>query len=124
MPNILAVAEQRDGALRKVSFEAVSAARRIADAVGGEVHALLITGAGGAAVAAELGRYGADKVLVAENDAFKLYNPDGYTAAVEAAAKGKDYFAVLFPSSAAGKDLAPRVAARLDLPLATDATAL
>jgi electron transfer flavoprotein alpha subunit len=124
MPHILAVAEQRDGTLRKVAFEAVSAARKIADAVGGEVHALIIAGSGGAAMAGELARYGADKVLVAENDAFKLYNAEGYTAAAEAAAKGKDYFAVFFPASAAGKDLAPRVAARLDLPLATDATAL
>jgi electron transfer flavoprotein alpha subunit len=124
MPNILAVAEQRDGALRKVSFEAVSAARKIADAVGGEVHVLVIAGSGGAAMAQELARYGADKVLVTENEAFKLYNADGYTDAVEAAAKGKEYFAVLFAASAGGKDLAPRVAARLDLPLATDATAL
>ncbi len=124
MPNILAVVEQRDGVLRRVSFEAVTAARRIADVVGGEVHALLIAASGGAALAPELARYGADKVLVAENDAFKLYNADGYTAAAEAAARGKDYFAVLFGATAAGKDLAPRVAARLDLPLVSDATVL
>jgi len=46
MANILAIAEQRDGALRKVTQEVVSAARRVADALGGEVHVLLLGPAG------------------------------------------------------------------------------
>jgi electron transfer flavoprotein alpha subunit len=123
MPNVLAVTEQRDGAIRRISHEVLTAARRVADAVGGEVHALVV-GASGVSGADELARFGADKVIVAEHEAFKLYNPDGYTAATSDALRGKEYFAALFPASALGKDLAPRVAARLDLPLATDATGL
>lgn len=124
MKNILAVAEQRDGSLRRVSQEAVSAARGLADALGAEVHALVLGPAGITDAAAELGRWGADRVRVVEHEAFALYNPDGYAQAVAAAAKDGGYFAVLFPASALGKDLAPRVAAKLDAPLATEATAL
>jgi len=124
MKNILAVTEQREGALRRVSQEVVSAARGLADALGAEVHALVLGPAGIADGAADLGRWGADRVRVVEHEAFGLYNPDGYAQAVAAAAKDGGYFAVLFPASALGKDLAPRVAAKLDAPLATDATAL
>lgn len=124
MSNILAVVEQRDGALRKVSNEVVSAARRIADALGGEAHALVLGGAGIADQAGELGRYGADRVWVVESDALSSYNPEAYARAVVEALQGKEYFAVFFAASGQGKDLAPRVAAKLDVPLATDATAL
>lgn len=122
--NVLAIAEQRDGALRKVSQEVVSAGRSVADALGGEVHAVVLGSAGVAERAGELGRYGADKVLVGESDMFQCYNPEGFTQALADLLRGKEYSAVLFPATSQGKDLAPRLAARLDVPLATDATAL
>jgi electron transfer flavoprotein alpha subunit len=121
---ILAIAEQRDGALRRVSHEVVSQARHSADALGATVDAVVLGGSGSAAAAAELGGYGADRVLVAENAALERYHPDAYAAALAEVIKGGDYFAVFLPASAQGKDYAPRLAARLDLPLATDATAL
>jgi electron transfer flavoprotein alpha subunit len=124
MPNVLAIAEQRDGALRKVSHEVVSAARRVADAVGGEVHAAVLGAAGVADAVGDLGRYGADRILVGEAEGFGRYNPEGYVAALVDLVKGGDYFAVFLPASSQGKDLAPRLAARLDVPLAQDATAL
>lgn len=123
MSKILAVVEQRDGALRKVSNEVVGAARTIADAVGAEVHAVLIGPAGVAGSAGELGRYGADRVLVVENDALANYSPDVAAATIAAQAAG-DTFAVVFAASAQGRDLAPRVAAKLDVPLAADVTAI
>lgn len=124
MANVLVVAEQRDGALRKVSEEVVSAGRTIAEAVGGQVHAVL-TGPPGIAAAAEtLGRFGAAKVMVAEDAGLASHSPDATARTIAAAAEGKDYFAIVFASSAAGKDIAPRVAARLDMPLATEATEL
>ncbi len=124
MANILAIAEQRDGALRKVTHEVVSAARRVADALGGEVHVLLLGPSGIGASAGELGRFGADKVLVGESGGFARSNPDGATEVIAELAKSNGYHAVFFAASAQGKDVAPRVAARLDVPLATDATAL
>jgi electron transfer flavoprotein alpha subunit len=119
---ILAIAEQRDGSLRRVSQEVVTAARAVADALGGTVDALIIgpAGEGGAT----LGRFGADRVLTAAGAGLELYSPEAYAAIVEHAAGQEEYFAILFPASAMGRDLAPRVAAKLDLPLAVDATAL
>ena len=122
MPIILAVAEQRDGQLRRVSLEVVSAARKVADAVGAEVHALLIAGGNTATLAGELGGHGADKVLAGESAALAQYAPEPYARAVADAAKGA--WAVFFAADSVGRDLAPRVAARLDAPLASDATAL
>lgn len=124
MSNILAVAEQRDGALRSVSFEVVSAAREVADSMGGDVHAALIGPPGCEGLAPELGRYGAASVHVAADEAFSSYSADTFAATLAAHITDAGYAAVFFPASAMGKDVAPRVAARLDLPLATDATAL
>lgn len=121
---ILAIAEQRDGALRRASHEVVSQARRVADALGATVDAVVLGTPGIAASAGELGRYGADRVLVAEGDHWAQYQPETYAAALAGVIGREQYFAVFLPASARGKDLAPRLAARLDLPLATDATAL
>jgi electron transfer flavoprotein alpha subunit len=121
---ILAVAEQRDGALRKVSFEVVSAARRLTSSHGGTVHAALIGPVGVADTAAELGAFGADIVHVAEHEAFTRYSPCGFTRTLAEHIRSADYDAVCFAASAQGRDLAPRVAARLDVPLATDATGI
>lgn len=121
MPTILAVLEQRDGALRKVSLEVVSAARRLGDAMGADVEALVLAG-GPVTGADQLGRHGADTVRLATHAEFGLYHPDGYAATVAEAARGAA--AVLFAATATGRDLAPRVAARLGAGLATDVTAL
>jgi electron transfer flavoprotein alpha subunit len=123
MPNALAFAEIRAGALRKVAFEALAAARDVVEASGGgEVHALLIGAPGAAALAPQLARYGADVVHVVEDAALERYNPETASATAAALIRGGGYRAAFFPASAEGRDLAPRVAARLDLPLASDVT--
>lgn len=124
MANVLAVAEQRNGALQSVSNEVVTAARKVADGIGGDVVALVVGGSGIGGNAGALGTYGADRVIAAEHDDLAAYNPEGYAAAIAEQARAGDYFAVLFPATAAGRDLAPRVAAKLDVPLATEATGL
>jgi electron transfer flavoprotein alpha subunit len=123
MANVLAFAESRGGELRKVALEAVTAARKLADADGGEVHALLIGGPGIGGKAEQLGRHGADVVLVVEHPA--LVNHSAEVAAATAAARAKEggVSAVVFSASAQGRDLAPRVAAKLGVPLASDAIA-
>lgn len=120
--NVLAVVEQRDGALRRSSAEAVTAAKLIADAQGGVVHALLI--APDSADAGSLGKYGAETIHVASGAGADRYDPDVFAATVAERVKAGDYFAVIFVASSQGRDLAPRVAARLDVPLASDATTL
>lgn len=121
MPSILAVLESRSGSLRKVSFEVLAAARLVADATGATVDALIcadgpVSGTDG------LGAAGADRVLTATHPDFKLYSPDGQAATVAAAAAG--HSAVIFAATATGRDLAPRVAAKLGVSCATDVTAL
>ena len=75
---VLAITEQRDGALRKVSHEVIAAARKLADASGGTVDAVVF-GNGAVQGMDALGGFGADKVLHASHADFALYNPDGFT---------------------------------------------
>ena len=118
---VLAVMEQRDGALRSVSHEILAAARRLADADGGTVDALVLA-AGPVAGADALGRFGADRVLTGTHPDFRLYQPDGFAATAGAAAAG--CAAIVLGATATGRDLAPRVAARLKVPCASDVTEL
>ena len=120
--HVLAFAEVRGGEPRKVAFEAVTAARALADTAGGEVHAVLAGAPGVAAKAESLGAYGADVVVVVEHATFADYNPDALAALVAERVKSGGYRAVVFSASAQGKDLAPRVAAKLGVPLAADLT--
>ncbi len=122
MSNVLAFAETRSGELRRAGLEAVAAARVIADAKGGEVHAVLFGAPGVGAHAAQLGAHGADKVFVVEHAAFTHNNPEAVAATLADKAKG-GYAGVVLAASATGKDLAPRVAAKLGVPLVSDATA-
>ena len=122
MASVLVVTEQRDGVLRRTSHEVVWAARQLADAMGGTVDALVLGAPGVDAAGAKLGEVGADRVLVAEDASFGRYSPCGYAGTAAAVAKAGGYGAVLVAATAAGKDLAPRIAARLAAPLGTDVT--
>lgn len=122
MANVIAVLEQRDGALKRVSHEAITAARALADALGGEAHALIVGPVG--MDAGDAGTYGADRVFVAADDALTLYQADHYAQIAAAQVKAGDYAAAIVPATALGRDLAPRIAAILDCPLAADVTSL
>ena len=123
MNTVLAVLEQRDGALRNVSQEVVTGARRLADALGGTVEALVL-GAGSVKGVDRLGGFGADKVVTVTNAAFGTYAPEAQSEVIADRVKAGGYRAVVFAASATGKDLAPRVAARLGVALAQDITDL
>lgn len=122
MPNVLVFAEARGGELRKVAFEAVTAARQVADQVGGEVHAILVGAPGIAARAAALAEVGADHIVTCEHAGFTHYAPEATAALVAQRAQAGDYRAVIFSASQQGKDLAPRTAAKLRRSIATDVT--
>ncbi|MDQ3243474.1 MAG: electron transfer flavoprotein subunit alpha/FixB family protein, partial [Gemmatimonadota bacterium] len=124
MANIFAFAEARGGELRKVALENVTAARKLADTTGGEVHALLVGGPGIASKAGQLGEHGADVVLVCEHEGFTQYNPEATTAIAAERIQEGGYRAAVFSTSAQGRDLAPRIAARLGVGLVTDVTAV
>ncbi len=116
---VLAITEQRNGNFRKASFEVVSEGRRIADQLGSELIAIVL-GAGIDGLSPELGKYGADKVLLGDNEIFKNYSAEGYTKTIVEAIKNVDPEIILLPASTFGKDLGPRLAAHLDVGLATD----
>ena len=117
------VAEQRDGILRKVSFELAGAARKLADQLGEEVGAVLL-GSGVNNIAGELAKYGADKIYVADNQIFEPYTTDAHAEAVAKAVREHEPSILLFGASSQGKDLSSRLAGKLATGLATDCTDL
>ncbi len=119
---ILVFLEQRDGRVRPVSREALGAAQRLAADLGGPVVGVCAAAADPGLAA--LGEAGAERVLLATDPAFGVYDAGGYATAVVAAVEQVKPAAVVFGASAMGKDLAPRVAARLSVGLASDCTAL
>ena len=121
MSGVLAVCEQRDAVLRKVSHEVVTGARRLADALGANVEAV-VCAAAAVPGSDRLGAFGADQVVTLANAGFARYAPEGCAQVIAERVKGGGYGAVVFAASATGKDLAPRVAARLGVALAADVT--
>jgi len=123
MPGILTFAEQRDGKLRRASLEVLSEARRLAGGVGGSVGTAVV-GKGSEALAAELGSYGADTVHVFDDPGLVSYATESWARAVAQVIAETSPTVVLFPFSAMGKDLAPRVAAKAGAGLASDCVLL
>ncbi len=121
MANILVFAETRGTTPRKVALEAVSAARALADATGGgEVHAVVVGPPGAGGCAEQLGRVGADVVVVVEHPSLTTSNREVVAATLAERARSASYRAVLLGFSAQGRDVGPRVAAKLDAPIASD----
>ena len=119
MANVLVVAELLEGKARKTTLCAVTAAKQIAEGTGGSFDILAI-GEGAAAAADELAGYGAGKVL--KTEIAGGYTCEKYAATVAEAAKGYDVTVAC--ASAYGKDLLPRVAAKLDAGVASDISAV
>ncbi|HEY3280572.1 MAG TPA: electron transfer flavoprotein subunit alpha/FixB family protein, partial [Gemmatimonadales bacterium] len=82
----------------------------------------VVCAAGPVQGADQLGRFGADRVVTLANAGFAKYSPEGYAQAIADRAKAGGYGAVVCAASATGKDLAPRVAAKLGVSLAADVT--
>ena len=118
---VCVVAEYRAGVFRRVSFEVISEARRVADALGMSVCAIAV-GAGVSSKAVELGAYGADKVYVADDAALEHYVAETYVPIVAEMVAETDAAVVILPASVDGKDLAARLTARLQSGLAQDCT--
>ena len=121
--SVLAIAEQRDGSFRKVTYEVLSEGRKLADDLGSELTALVM-GAGVEGIASELGNFGADKIMVVDHDSLGEYLTDTYTKVVTQIVEKVDPTVIIVGASVLGKDLAARLAARLDAGLAMDCVAL
>lgn len=119
---VMTIAEQRDGEIRKVSYELVSEGRRLADSLGQEITAVLL-GSNIKDKASTLGHYGADKVLVADDPRLEAYTTDAYVSVIAELVKASDPAILLLGASVQGKDLAARLSARLGVGMAQDCTA-
>ncbi len=118
---VMIIAEQREGDIRKISYELVSEGRRLADSYGQEVTAVLL-GSDIRDKAAKLGNYGADRVVVADDPRLRTYTTEAYTSVIAEIAEANDPDILLLGGSAQGKDLAGRLSARLRAGLAQDCT--
>jgi electron transfer flavoprotein alpha subunit len=121
MNGIYIFVECENGRPRRFTAELVSQARRMAEATGEPLVALLI-GQGDASLYAHLGELGADRVLHVSGGGLDAYSAQGYAWSVAEALKDLAPRALLFGNSALARDLAPRVAARLDAALISDCT--
>jgi electron transfer flavoprotein alpha subunit len=120
---VFAITEQRDGELRKVSLEAVSEGRRVADGLGADLTAVVL-GTAVEGLAEELKKYGPDKIWVADDPALADYTTDAYTNILAVLIRSADPAVIILGASAQGKDLAGRLSARLDAGVAMDCIAL
>ncbi|STB16561.1 electron transfer flavoprotein subunit alpha/FixB family protein [Clostridium perfringens] len=116
-------AEQREGQLQKVSLELLGEGRKIADKLGSKLTALLI-GNKVQNLVEDLSRHGADEVLVVDAPELEHYTTDGYTKAICELANAKKPNIIFIGATFIGRDLGPRVAARLETGLTADCTSL
>jgi electron transfer flavoprotein alpha subunit len=119
MAKVVIIAEQRDGRLKKSSFELVAASAR----AGNETHAILL-GDNITAQAQELGHYGAKTVHVAQDAQLKFYTVEAYSKVIIELVKTLNPDVILASHTPTGKDLMPRLAAKLQTGLASDCTQL
>jgi electron transfer flavoprotein alpha subunit len=117
--SVLVVAEQRDGALSRASWEAIAAAQQAGSSV-----RVAVLGSGLDAAAGELAGSGAERVIVAEDPALQVYTADGYVMALGAVIAEQQPSLVFFPHTYQTRDFAPALAARLNRALITDVTAI
>ena len=95
------IAEQRDGEIRKITYEMISEGRRIADALGQELTVVLL-GANIKDKAADFGQYGADKVFVADDARLDPYTTDAYVSVISELVKANDPAGLLIGASVQG----------------------
>jgi electron transfer flavoprotein alpha subunit len=117
---ILAIAEQHDGILSSVSWEAIGGAQRLGALAGGLPLTVVIVGSAVADAARQLAPAAVDEVLTVDDPALAVYTADGYTLALEGVVRRLAPAYVVLSHTYQARDFAPKLAARLDRPLVTD----
>jgi electron transfer flavoprotein alpha subunit len=117
------IAEQRDGNLQKISLELLGKAREIADKLGEKMTAVLL-GYGIGSLGDTLLKYGADEVLAADHPLLKNYTTDAYAKVICDLIGERKPEVVFIGATFIGRDLGPRVAARVKTGLTADCTGL
>lgn len=116
---VMVIAEQRGGEIHKISYEVVSEGRRLADALGQDVTAVLL-GSGVKDQAAALAQYGADKIIVADDPQLENCTSDACIPVIAEIARSNEPAVLLLGASSTGKDLSSRLSARLGVGMAQD----
>lgn len=117
--NVLVLADVRDGELRNVALECLAAASRVAD--GGVVTAAVF-GTKGKNSVEKLAHYGADKVVTVSNEKLDSYTTDGYFQAFKQVIEKVNPDVIFTGHTAVGRDVSPRIAARMEWGLVSDCT--
>jgi len=118
---IIIIVEQRDLQIRKVSLELLSQGRKLADETGEPLVAVVL-GHGIEGLAQTVAASGADKVILIDDEKLANYTTGSYTSVLNKLIRKEEPQAVLIGNTAVGKDLAPRLAQRLGVGLASDCT--
>jgi electron transfer flavoprotein alpha subunit len=121
MSKILAFVESRDNKIKNSGYETASSSLKLANDLGAEVEVLLI-GSNLSSAASELGSYGIKKVLLAEDAKLEKYSTTAYSKIVAETAKLRGADTIILSASAMGKDISPRVSAKLEAGLVADCT--
>ncbi|WP_114569966.1 electron transfer flavoprotein subunit alpha/FixB family protein [Exiguobacterium flavidum] len=119
MTKALVLAETRDGSLRNVSLEAIAAAKQVADDV-----VVALVGEQVESFANEIKTRGASKILVVEDAKLAHYTPDGYGQVFLQLIERENPEVIVFGHTALGKDLSPKIAAKLQAGLISDVTTI
>jgi electron transfer flavoprotein alpha subunit len=121
--NVFVFVEQREGNIQGVAIELLGKARNLADSLGENVYAILL-GKNIENKAQNLIAYGADKVIIASYDELEEYTTEAYTQAISQIANEYKPSIILFGATTIGRDLGPRLSARLSTGLTADCTRL
>ena len=121
--NVWVFCEQRQGVMMPTTFELISEGRKLANELGTKLYGILL-GDQVEGLAKELGGYGADGVYVCENELLKFYTTDAYTKVICDVVEQYKPEIMLIGATNIGRDLGPRVAARLHTGLCADCTHL
>mgnify|MGYP001451815688 CR=1 FL=1 len=121
MSKILAFVESRENKIKNSGFETASTALKLANDIGADIEVLLI-GNNVSSIAGELGAYGIKKVVVSEDAKLENYSTTAYSKILAETAKLRGADIIILSASAMGKDISPRVSAKLEAGLVADCT--
>jgi len=121
MSKILAFVESRENKIKNSGFETASTALKLANDIGADIEVLLI-GNNVSSIAGELGEYGIKKVVVSEDAKLENYSTTAYSKILAETAKLRGADIIILSASAMGKDISPRVSAKLESGLVADCT--
>src|SRR5439155_19166902 len=111
--------ETADGRATRASLELIAKSRELAGKLGGESVAIVM-GRDADAVVETLGRHGAERVVVVDDDRLDLYHPEVWSAALVQVLERLRPHVLAFPATATGRDLGPRAAGELELGMTGD----